>query len=105
MKPDAILVNVARGAIVDEDALYEHLAANPSFSAGIDAWWQEPRWDGGFVTAHPFLDLPNVLGSPHNSALTVGALTDAARRAAGNIARHLRGEPPLHLVDRSEYVG
>ncbi|HYZ27513.1 MAG TPA: 2-hydroxyacid dehydrogenase [Thermoleophilaceae bacterium] len=105
MKSDAILVNVARGAIVDEGALYEHLVANPSFSAGIDAWWQEPRWDGAFVTTHPFLDLPNVLGSPHNSALTVGALTDAARRAADNIARHLRGEAPLHLVDRSDYVG
>jgi glycerate dehydrogenase len=104
-KPDAILVNVARGAIVDEDALYEHLIATPSFSAGIDAWWQEPRWDDAFRTRHPFLDLPNVIGSPHNSALTTSALTDAARRAAGNIARHLRGEPPRHLVDRSDYVG
>jgi phosphoglycerate dehydrogenase-like enzyme len=104
-KPDAILVNVARGAIVDEDALYEHLVATPSFSAGIDAWWQEPRWDGGFVTRHPFLDLPNVIGSPHNSALTASALRDAARRAAENIARHLRGERAQHLVDRSDYVG
>jgi D-isomer specific 2-hydroxyacid dehydrogenase, NAD binding domain len=42
-KPDAIFINVARAAIVDEDALYEHLLRTPSFSAGIDVWWQEPH--------------------------------------------------------------
>ena len=103
MKPDAILVNVARAAIVDEDALYEHLRANPAFSAGIDTWWQEPREGGTFATRHPFLDLPNVIGSPHNSALTAGALAAAGRSAAENIARHLRGETVHNLVDRSEY--
>lgn len=105
MKPDAILVNVARAAIVDEDALFEHLRANPSFCAGIDAWWEEPRDGSPFTTRHPFLELPNVIGSPHNSALTAGALATAARRAAENIARYLRGEPVEHLVDRSEYGG
>jgi phosphoglycerate dehydrogenase-like enzyme len=103
MKRDAILVNVARAAIVDEDALYEHLRANPSFSAGIDTWWQEPRVGGTFTTRHPFLELPNVIGSPHNSALTAGTLATAAGHAAENIARELRGEPVEHLVDRSEY--
>ena len=105
MKPDAILVNVARAAIVDEDALYEHLRRNPSFSAGIDAWWQEPRGRGAFVTRRPFLDLPNVLGSPHSSAITADSLAAAARQAADNVARHLRGDPAHHLVDRSDYVG
>ena len=103
MKPDAILINVARAAILDEDALYDHLRANPSFCAGIDTWWQEPREGGRFATRHPFLELPNVIGSPHNSALTAGALAAAARDAAENVARHLRGEAVLHLVDRSEY--
>jgi len=104
MKPDAILVNVARAAIIDEDALFDHLRANPSFSAGIDTWWQEPRRHGSFKTRRPFLDLPNVLGSPHNSAITVGALASAAREAAANVARQLRGEPVRHLVDRSDYL-
>jgi phosphoglycerate dehydrogenase-like enzyme len=104
MKPDAILVNVARAAIIDEDALYEHLERNPSFSAGIDAWWQEPRGQGAFATRRPFLNLPNVIGSPHNSAIVAGSLTESAARAADNVARHLRGEPVRNLVDRSDYV-
>ena len=105
MKPDAILVNVARAAIIDEDALYEHLESNPSFSAGIDAWWQEPRGQGAFATRRPFLELPNVIGSPHNSAMVAGSLTESAARASDNVARHLRGEPVRNLVDRSDYVG
>jgi phosphoglycerate dehydrogenase-like enzyme len=104
MKPDAILINVARAAIIDEDALYEHLVSNPSFSAGIDAWWQEPRGQGAFATRWPFLELPNVIGSPHNSAMIAGSLTESAARAADNVARHVRGEPVRNLVDRSDYV-
>jgi phosphoglycerate dehydrogenase-like enzyme len=105
MKSDAILVNVARGAIVDEDALYEHLRRNPTFSAGIDAWWQEPRVGESFTTRRPFFELPNLIGSPHDSANTGDSLATAARLAAENIARFLRGESALHLIDRSEYVG
>ena len=104
MKSDAILVNVARAAIIDEDALYEHLESNPSFSAGIDAWWQEPRGQGAFATRRPFLELPNVIGSPHNSAMVAGSLTESAARAADNVARHFRGEPVRNLVDRSDYI-
>jgi phosphoglycerate dehydrogenase-like enzyme len=104
MKADAILVNVARAAIVDEDALYDHLRRNPSYSAGIDAWWEEPRERGAFNPRRPFLDLPNVIGSPHNSAITADSLGQAARQAGANVARHLRGEPLQHVVDRSDYV-
>jgi phosphoglycerate dehydrogenase-like enzyme len=105
MKSDAILVNVARGAIVDEGALYQHLRSNPTFSVGIDAWWEEPASDEPFTTGRPFFELPNVLASPHNSANTGHSLAAAARLAAENIARYLRGEPALHLIDRSEYAG
>lgn len=103
MRPDAILVNVARGAIIEEEALYEHLVAHPTFLAGIDTWWEEPRGNLPFLPRLPFLDLPNVLGSPHNSAITEGSLVGSATQAAANIARALRGEPVQHLVDRTEY--
>src|SRR5215469_14787627 len=104
MKPDAILVNVARGAIVDEDALYEHLRDNPEFCAGIDTWWHEPGPHSGFYTDYPFLSLPNVIGSPHNSGIVAGVLQTAARMAAENVRRYLHGEPLTGLVRREDYV-
>ena len=104
MKPDAILVNVARAAIVDERALYEHLRDNPEFCAGIDAWWHEPGPHSGFYTDYPFLSLPNVIGSPHNSGIVAGVLQTAARMAAENVRRYLHGEPLTGLVRREDYV-
>lgn len=104
MKPTAVLANVARGAIVDQDALYRHLLATPGFSAAIDAWWVEPMHDGEFRVGHPFFDLPNVLGSPHNSALVPSAVGRALGRAVANVRRFLDGEPVLGVVHAEDYV-
>jgi phosphoglycerate dehydrogenase-like enzyme len=105
MKPAAILVNVARAAIVDERALYEHLRDNPEFCAGIDAWWHEPGPEPGssFRTDYPFFGLPNVIGSPHNSGSVPGVLQTAARKAAENVRRYLREEPVTGLIHREDY--
>ncbi len=104
MKPDAILVNVARAAIVDQQPLYEHLRANPGFRAGIDTWWEEPTGDAPFRADYPFFDLPNVLGSPHNSSIVPGTMLSGARAAAENVRRYLRGEQVTGLVRRSDYI-
>ncbi len=104
MKPNAILVNVARAAIVDQEALYEHLRANPGFRAGIDTWWDEPAGDAPFRTDYPFFELPNVLGSPHSSSIVPGTMLSGARAAAENVRRYLRGEHVTGLVRRTDYV-
>ena len=102
MKEDAILVNVARGEIVDEAALYAHLTAHPRFCAGIDAWWVEPVRHGRFTMGYPFLDLPNVIGSPHNSA-GGGVWRDMSlRRAIANCRRAILGEAPRNLIGPDE---
>jgi phosphoglycerate dehydrogenase-like enzyme len=102
MKEDAILVNLARGEIIDEDALYEHLQTRPQFAACIEAWWIEPLRHGEFRMNRPFLQLPNVIGSPHNSTSVANAYDVALRHALANCRRALTGETPLHRLRPDE---
>ncbi len=105
MKSDAILVNVARGEIVDQHALYAHLRAHPSFFACFDAWWVEPVRHDSFRLECPFFELPNFVGSPHNAATVPGVHEAALRRAVANIRRALAGEAPGGLLAASERQG
>ena len=102
MKPDAVLVNLARGEIVDQRALHDHLVSTPAFTACLDAWWVEPVRHGEFRMDHPFMRLPNVLGSPHNSASVRGWRDVALRRAVANCRRALEGRQPLNVIGDDE---
>jgi phosphoglycerate dehydrogenase-like enzyme len=104
MKPGAILVNVARGAIIDEQALYNHVKNHPEFLVGIDAWWTEPFMHGSFRMEYPFLELPNVIGSPHNSAVVAHVLVGATRQAAENVNHFLKGEKVIGIAQREDYL-
>ncbi|MDP6172817.1 MAG: NAD(P)-dependent oxidoreductase, partial [Rhodospirillales bacterium] len=96
-KPDAILINVSRGEVLDETALYEHLLAHPNFYAGLDAWWVEPVRHGEFRMKHDFLKLPNLVSSPHNSSQ--GDDEDPGfHTTLQNVLRVLGGHAPRNLV-------
>ena len=104
MKPDGILINVARGNVVEQQALYHHLKSMPSFTAGIDTWWSEPADPSGFVLEYPFFELPNLLGSPHNADDVPGAMTAATKIAAKNIRDFLEGKAIKGEVNRADYA-
>ena len=99
MKPNAILVNVARGQIINEADLYEHLKTHPDFYAGMDAWWVEPFTEGEFKLNYPFFNLPNILGSPHNSAIVPGSLEQGLKCAIENINLYLNKKKPEHIIN------
>lgn len=105
MKKNAILLNVARAPLAVEEDLYNHLKANPDFQVGLDVWWKEPTWGGGnFAIDHPFLELSNVAGSPHNSNRCENDMEDATRAAAANVAAFFKGEKISGLIRREDYM-
>ena len=99
MKPTAVLINVARAEIVDEDALYQALAEQRIAGAALDVWYRYPKAAGPTLPARqPFHELPNVLMTPHVSGWTEGMLEARAKLIAENIQRTARGESPLNLI-------
>lgn len=99
MKPTAIVVNVARAEIIDEDALYVALAERRIAAAALDVWYHYPSSPSPTLPARrPFHELPNVLMTPHVSGWTDGMLEARAKLIAENIARTARDEPPENLI-------
>lgn len=99
MKPTAILVNVARAEIIDEDALYHALARGTIAGAALDVWYRYPTEPGPRMPSNrPFHELPNVLMTPHVAGWTEGTLDARARLIAENIGRVARAEAPLNLI-------
>ena len=93
MKPTSRLVNVARGRIVDEDALVRVIRARTIAGAGIDVFGQEP-----LQPDNPLLHLDNVVTTPHTAGVTRGTSRRRSRACVENALRVLRGEEPLYLV-------
>ena len=99
MKRTAVLVNVARAEIVDEDALYRALADRVIAAAALDVWFRYPTDAAPTQPARrPFHELPNVLLTPHVSGWTEGMLRARVQLIADNIERIARGERPENLV-------
>lgn len=102
MKPTAFLINIARGQLIDEDAVYAALRDRTIGGAALDVWWQypsaaEPQRRG---SRHPFHALPNVILTPHNSGWTQGMVRRRWDEIADNINRFARGAPLINVVAR-----
>ena len=104
MKPTAVLVNVARGKLVVEADLYEHLRTHPRFRAALDVWWQYPKARGERPFTKPFHELPNVVMTPHVGWAIPGQAARSMEAACENIARFLDGAPPRNVVNPVEYA-
>jgi glyoxylate reductase len=92
MKPSAVLINAARGPIVDERALAEALAAGRLAAAGLDVYENEPQLEPGLR------ELDNVVLTPHLGSATVETRTAMAELAARNVISVLAGQGPLTPV-------
>ncbi|MDY6997128.1 MAG: 2-hydroxyacid dehydrogenase [Actinomycetota bacterium] len=97
--PAGVLINVGRGPLVAERALYDALAGGVIKAAAIDVWYHYPSGDGrGAPSELPFAELPNVLMTPHSSGVTTDTFAGRADDIGANISRLRRGEPLHNLV-------
>jgi len=93
MKPGVFLVNVARGGILDRDALLSALRSGHVAGAGLDVFWEEP-----VDMSHPLFS-ENVIATPHIAGMTDVSFEGIARAFARNIQRYAAGETPLYLAN------
>ena len=98
---DGVLINVGRGPLVQEQALYDALAGGVIRAAAIDVWYRYPSADGKSAPSDlPFADLPNILMTPHSSGITRDTFAGRAEDIAANIGRLHRGEALRNVVGR-----
>ncbi len=93
MKHSAYLINIARGELIDQDALVAALRSHSIAGAGLDVFDDEP------VFASPLFELDNVVLTPHQAGLTAGGKAGAALRAARNALEVLRGKIPRDAIN------
>ncbi|MBS3969407.1 MAG: hydroxyacid dehydrogenase [Clostridia bacterium] len=94
MKNNAYLINVSRGSIVDEQALYQALKTGQIRGAALDVFEEEPP-----AKDNPLFTLDNILVSPHNAALTEDALIAMAVHAAQGVLDYINGKRPKYVVN------
>ncbi|WP_176555726.1 2-hydroxyacid dehydrogenase [Virgibacillus ndiopensis] len=99
MKSNAVLINVSRGGIVEESALFKALTNNVIAGAGIDVWESEPT-----EINNPLLTLDNVIATPHVGAGTRDTLNRVFKMAFENIERVENGDVPQHVVNGVQYA-
>jgi len=95
MKKSAIFINVSRGQVVDENALYEALTAGDIAGAGLDVFEKEP-----IAASHPLLSLPNVTALPHIGSSSLETRLAMLELCIENIERGLTREMPKTLVNK-----
>jgi phosphoglycerate dehydrogenase-like enzyme len=102
MKSNAVIVNVARGAIIDETALFSALKSKRIAGAVIDTWYHYPKQgeDSGRPGKLPFHELENIIMTPHASAWTSNLMARRCRGIADNLNRLARGEPLNNIVKK-----
>ncbi|MGP5307711.1 2-hydroxyacid dehydrogenase [Vreelandella alkaliphila] len=98
MKPSAIFINIARGKVVDENALIDALKNGVIQAAGLDVFEQEP-----LPSSSPLAKMPNVVALPHIGSATHETRDAMAQRAVDNICLALQGERPISLVNEEAY--
>ncbi|MEZ5992965.1 MAG: NAD(P)-dependent oxidoreductase [Planctomycetota bacterium] len=103
LPPDAVVVNIARGPIVHEQALYDALKERRIFAAGLDVWWKYPasrdEWGKTQPSAFPFHELENVVMSPHRGGHVSDTETQRMRALARVLNAANRGEEIPNRVD------
>jgi phosphoglycerate dehydrogenase-like enzyme len=96
MKPGALLINVARGRLVDDAALVEALESGRLGGAGLDAFHEEP-----LGADHPLWRLPDVLITPHTASFGADYWPPVVDLFLANVARFRSGEPLLNVVEKA----
>jgi len=102
MKPTAVLVNTARGPIVNDGALYQGLSEGWIAGAGLDDIEEEPAKLRDWKPANPLFGLPNVVITPHAAYYSEESITAVRDFAAHEVVRVLTGKPPLSPVNADQ---